>query len=338
MRWYDKDNGRELLAERQKGNQLQLFHDRPSLWDAWDLDPRYEQQPAGSPLLTRREAVLRGRVLDILQFRWEYGRSVIEQTVLLPKRGRRVDFQTKVLWQEDHKLLKVAFPVDVLAGKATYEIPFGALERPTHRNTSWDQAQYEVCGHRFADLSEHGYGVSLLNDCKYGYDIHGNVLRLSLLRAPSWPDRHADRGEHEFTYSLYPHAGDWREAQVVREAAALNAPLRPVAAPAGGGQAAYPPRQSWLDFRSGHVILETVKAAEDGSGRVLRLYESSGGRAEAVIGGLPEQARFFAANLLEEESGELHAENGTLRLTFRPFEVKTIKIRLGQDDKGRPDR
>lgn len=328
VRWYDKDHDRELLPEGEKGNQLLLFHDRPTLWDAWDIDPRYEKQPAGIPLLAERRVVHSGQILDVFQFRWEYGQSVIEQQMILPKQGRRIDFKTRVQWREDHKLLKVAFPVDVLADKATYEIPFGALERPTHRNTSWEQAQYEVCGHRFADLSERGYGVSLLNDCKYGYDIHGHTMRLSLLRAPSWPDLHADRGEHEFTYSLYPHAGDWRDAHVVREAAALNAPLRIIAGEQGG---LYPELHCWMDFHSDHVILDTIKPSEDGCGSVLRLYESSGGRSEAILRGLSSEARIYEASLLEEEREELRTEQGKLRLKFKPYEIKTIKIK--QDTK-----
>lgn len=171
-----------------------------------------------------------GAVQDILRFRWKLGQSEITQDMILHHHNPRIDFQTHVSWNEAHKLLKVGFPIDVVTDKATYEIPFGALERPTHRNTSWEQAQYEVCGHRFADVSERGYGVSLLNDCKYGYDIQGSTIRLSLLRAPKWPDATADLGEHDFTYSLYPHRGDWREAHTVRRAAELNHELYTFAA------------------------------------------------------------------------------------------------------------
>lgn len=176
-RWYDKSADRELLQPGQTGNQLQFYHDTPPLWDAWDIDPRYEQQPAGKAKLLDCRVLTSGPVQTVLKFRWQLHESLIEQEIVLPRNSRRVDFRTRVSWREQHKLLKVAFPVDIVAAKATYEIPFGALERPTHRNTSWEQAQFEVCGHRWADLSEGGYGVSLLNDCKYGYDIHDGVLR-----------------------------------------------------------------------------------------------------------------------------------------------------------------
>ncbi|MCL6457170.1 MAG: alpha-mannosidase [Gorillibacterium sp.] len=324
IRWFDKKAGRELILEGQKANELQFYHDTPTEWDAWDLDSRYEQQPAGKPELLERKVLIHGKVLDILGFRWQLNCSVIEQKIIFYKHTGRVDFQTTVDWQEEHKLLKVAFPVEILATKATYEIPFGALERPTHRNTSWEQAQFEVCGHRFADLSENGYGVSLLNDCKYGYDIHDGVMRLSLLRSPGWPDQLADRGEHVFTYSLYPHAGDWRQAKVVREAADLNEALQAVKTDAHSGL--HPSQHAWLNFQSEHVQLETIKRAEDGSGTILRMYESAGGRDTVTLDLLKDNLRFSQVNLLEEESSQLAATKGKLTLTFKPFEVKTIKI------------
>lgn len=326
VRWFDKEAGRELLPAGQKGNQLQLFHDTPVSWDAWDVDPRFEEQPADRLELIGKKLVASGATGDILLLCWKLSRSVIEQKVFLYKHTRRVDFQTKVQWHEDHKLLKVAFPVDILAAKATYEIPFGALERPTHRNTSWEQAQFEVCGHRWADLSESGYGASLMNDCKYGYDVRGNVLRLSLLRSPSWPDRTADRGEHLFTYSLYPHDGDWRQGHVVREAADLNVPLQVLAAEKHAGGPSETGSCSWLRFRSEHVVLETVKEAEDGTGTIIRLYESTGGRGTATLAWDEENVRACTANLLEEESGELPVDGGVLKLDFKPFEIRTVKL------------
>ncbi|ASA24209.1 alpha-mannosidase [Paenibacillus donghaensis] len=323
-RWLDKSADRELIPAGQNANQLQFFHDTPPLWDAWDLDSRYEQQPAGAAILLDKQVITRGSVLISLKFRWQLNASVIEQEIVLPRHGRRVDFRTRVLWNEEHKLLKVAFPVDVVTTKATYEIPFGALERPTHRNTSWEQAQYEVCGHRWADLSENDYGVSLLNDCKYGYDIHDGVIRLSLLRAPSWPDKNADRGEHFFTYSLYPHSGDWGKGQVVKEAADLNEPLLAVQQHPHPG--IHPDTHAWLGFRSEHVLLDTIKSAEDGSGTIIRLYESAGRRGTATIDWLAEEIRASSADLLEGETGTLEAQDGILKLSFRPYEVKTIKI------------
>lgn len=324
VRLFDKAAGREIVPAGEAANRFGFFHDRPVLWDAWDLDDRYEEQPAGEAELLERTIVRRSGLEDVLRFKWRIGQSEIEQDVVFRKGERRIDFRTRVDWNESHKLLKVAFPVDVRADKATYEIPFGALERPTHRNTSWERAQYEVCGHRFADVSEYGYGVSLLNDCKYGYDVQGSTLRLSLLRAPKWPDVTADLGEHRFTYSLYPHEGDWRTAHTTRKGAEFNAPAAVAKAERHTGT--LPPQGSLFAYAGDHVVLDTVKPAEDGSGIVLRFYESAGGRGEAEIGWPRPIGRAMLSNALEADGEELPLENGKLRLYFKPYEIKTIKL------------
>ncbi|WNS46817.1 alpha-mannosidase [Paenibacillus sp. MMS20-IR301] len=333
---YDKEARREIVKPGERANRLYFFHDRPVLWDAWDIDSRYEAQPAGDAVLLERRLLSSGPVCDVLFFRWSIGQSEIRQELILYHADRRIDFKTTADWHEAHKLLKVGFPVDVITSKATYEIPFGALERVTHRNTSWEQAQYEVCGHRFADVSEHDYGVSLLNDCKYGYDIQGSTIRLSLLRAPRWPDHSADQGTHEFTYSLYPHRGDWRTAHTLRKAAELNHPAYAVAAAiassagarAGTASAAgmLPAAGSFIPFDGKQVILDTVKPAEDGSGSILRLYESAGGRETVKLSWPQPYSRLYLSNALEEEEELLQAEDGVLTLEFRPFEIKTVKI------------
>ncbi|PWW33688.1 MULTISPECIES: alpha-mannosidase [Paenibacillus] len=323
-RWYDKSMQREWLKPGDKANELQFFHDRPTYWDAWDMDPRFESQRAGVAELISREVVQRGVTQDILRFHWKLNESEIHQDIILYRHQRRVDFKTKVNWAESHKLLKAAFPVDLISAKAAYEIPFGALERPTHNNTSWEQAQFEVCGHRWADISEGNSGVSLLNDCKYGYDIKDQTIRLSLLRAPKWPDEHADQGEHEFTYSLLPHQGDWREAGVVRRAMELNHPVRVVASERHSGT--LPAEHSWVHFHSEHVILDTIKASEDGTGTVLRFYESSGGRETVQIQWADACIRTSVVNLLEDEIRPLACHEGKFELTFKPYEIQTVKL------------
>lgn len=326
---YDKAARREVVKPGERANRFHFFHDRPVLWDAWDLDSRYERQPAGDAELLEKRLVSAGEVCDVLGFKWRIGESELEQELILYHEDRRIDFKTRVVWNEAHKLLKVGFPVDVLADKATYEIPFGAIERPTHRNTSWEQAQYEVCGHRFADVSEHGYGVSLLNDCKYGYDTQGSTIRLSLLRAPKWPDRTADLGIHEFTYSLYPHLGDWREAHTLRKAAELN--LAAVTIPCSGGEGTRPAAASLLEFTGVHTVLDTVKLSEDGTGSILRLYESAGGRETVRLRWPLPHAGMYRSNALEEELEPFSAEEGGLELEFAPFEIKTVKIIHSRD-------
>lgn len=332
VRWLDKAAQRELLRPGAKANELQFFHDKPTYWDAWDIDPKYEQQPAGKAELIGKRLILSGDTADIIRFEWKLGQSRITQDLILYPHQKRVDFRTRVQWQESHKLLKVAFPVDIVSTKAAYEIPFGALERPTHRNTSWEQAQYEVCGHRWADISEgSGYGVSLLNDCKYGYDVKDGVLRLSLLRAPKWPDNTADQGEHEFTYSLYPHERDWRSAEVVRRAAELNHPAVALRLPAGSGNGAgqgkLPSTNTLLELDSRTVVLDTVKIAESGEGIVLRLYESTGNRDRIAFRLPPAAKRASIVNLLEDELEACSiGQGGMIALTFKPFEIKSIHL------------
>ncbi len=321
----DKDADREVIQPGQAANVFQFFHDRPTEWDAWDVDPRFEQQPAGKAKLLDKKIIASGGVRDVLRFRWQLNRSTIEQDVIFYKYDRRIDFKTHVSWHEAHKLLKVAFPVDVLTEKATYEIPFGSLERATHRNTSWERAQFEVCGHRFADVSERGYGVSLMNDCKYGYDIQGSVMRLSLLRAPQWPDVQADIGEHDFTYSLYPHAGDWRSANTVQAAAALNQEIPVVRTTVHEGDLS--PSMPALLYTGEHVILDTVKPAEDGTGVIVRLYESAGGRESVMLNWRQGFDRAVLSGALEEDGEEIELIEGVaVALDFKPYEIKTVKF------------
>jgi alpha-mannosidase len=277
--------------------------------------------------------------MDILRFHWRLGASDLVQDVIFYANDRRIDFKTRVDWQESHKLLKVGFPLDIIADKATYEIPFGSLERSTHNNTSWEKAQFEVCGHRFADLSEGGYGVSLLNDCKYGYDIKGSNIRLSLLRSPKWPDDQADLGVHEFTYSLFPHEGDWRQAHTVRKASELNQELTAVslqgsavqeaklAQQAQSNLAALPAEQAFLTLDSRHVVLDTVKPAEDGDGLILRFYESAGGRETITLTNMElAPVRACLTDALETEQDDITLAEGRLSLSFRPYEIKTVKL------------
>ncbi|CAM3899540.1 alpha-mannosidase [Lederbergia lenta] len=323
-RLYDKKAKREVVKSGETANQLQLFHDRPLYWDAWDIDSKFAEQQADQVKLLSVSVIQKGKTKDILRFKWSISQSMLEQDIVFYHHTRRIDFETKVEWKEAHKLLKVAFPVDVLTNRAAFEIPFGTVERATHTNTSWEQAQFEVCGHRFADLSETNYGVSLLNDCKYGYDVKDNVLRLSLLRAPKWPDPGADQGFHEFTYSIYPHEGNWQEANIVRRGYELNHPISVLTTTNHEG--VLPSQHSFVKIRGKHGVLDTVKPSEDKRGLVLRFYESGGGREQInmqIAGSLNSAEE---TNLLEEHISTLAVEDGELVIDLQPFEVKTIRL------------
>jgi alpha-mannosidase len=310
---WDKDHDREVLSGR--GNVFTLHEDHPNEYDAWDIDSTFEDRVV--ELLDAHAVEITGSELRVER---RFGTSTITQTISL--HGRRLDFDTEVDWHEHHKLLKVAFPVAVRSSRATYEIQHGQIERPTVRNTSWDAAMYEVCAQRWADLSETGYGVALLNDCKYGHDIRGDVMRLSLLRAPGWPDPQADRGRHSFRYALLPHAGDVLEGDVVAEAEAFNLPL--VVRDAGGADTA-----SFVSVDRRGVSIEAVKKADREEALVVRVCEVAGRRGPVTITvdapGLTSAAR---TDLLERDTGALElAAGGSVTLRLGPFELATVIFR-----------
>ncbi|HEX2979033.1 MAG TPA: glycoside hydrolase family 38 C-terminal domain-containing protein [Anaerolineaceae bacterium] len=246
--------------------------------------------------------------------------------MLVYRDNPRIDFRTRVDWHEHQVLLKVAFPVAVRSTRATYEIQFGSVERPTHWNTSWDWARFEVPGHKWVDLSEGDYGVAILNDCKYGHDVKGNLMRLTLIKSGINPDPTADQGEHIFTYSLLPHAGDWRSAGVVEAAYELNYPLLAAALPAGQ-PGDLPENLAFAEVDARNVIVETLKQAEDGQGWIVRVYEAKQCRSSQVR--LKFARPLTAAvecNLVEEEERPVEWDEQGIRFAIRPFEIKTFRV------------
>jgi alpha-mannosidase len=325
---FDHAAGRQVLAAGKPGNVLQLLHDYPNNWDAWDVDisahEKFEEIRDVESIEVIEDQLLRATVRVVRRF----GKSVLTQHINLRAGSRRIDFVTEVDWQEDHRFLKVAFPVNVHSLRATYETQFGHLERPTHFNTSWDLARFEVCGQKWADLSEGNYGVALLNDCKYGYDISGHTMRLSLLRAPTSPDPVADRGRQDFTYALLPHGGDFQLGDVVAEAYALNNPLQLVAIGRQAGER--PPVQSFFSVDQPGVVIETVKKAEKEDAVILRLYDAYNTHCRVSLKiGLPMQS-VATADLMENTLEMLMSENGTVILEVAPFEIITLKITLAR--------
>jgi alpha-mannosidase len=251
--------------------------------------------------------------------------SYLKQTVSLTCVSPRLDFDTWVDWHEKQVFLKVEFPIQVRAELATYEIQFGHVQRPTHYNTSYDLARFEVCAHRWADFSEHGYGVALLNDCKYGYSAYQNVMRLSLLRGSfSQPDPTSDQGQHRFRYALLPHSGSLQEAGVIAEGYRFNVPLllaRSTRAQAG----------PFFEVDQPAVVIDTVKKAEDSRELILRLYESFGGRWPVRLKSSLPVISAVRCNLLEEEVSErLEWPEDGLEMDLQPFELLTIKLRLAE--------
>lgn len=315
---YDKKADRQVLREGQLGNVLEIYEDKPINYEAWDIDIFYTQKMETAVMSGEPEVIEDGAQKMVLRFRYPYHKSEIVQDMTVYAENGRIDFVTHVDWHESHRLLKAAFYTDIRSTKATYDIQFGHVERPTHWNNSWDWARFEVCGHKWADLSEEGYGVSLLNDSKYGYNIKDNAMKLSLLKSAKYPDTEADMGEHDFTYALYPHQGTIIEGGVIEEANYLNLPAR-----AAAGAFADSRRIVCLDGEG--VQIDVVKKAEDDNAIVVRFHECRGGRRKVTLSSEFDVKRFVPCNLLEHDCGEA-TEGSSAELTLHPFEIRTMKM------------
>jgi alpha-mannosidase len=324
VRLYDKTNAREALADR--ANQLWAYVDKPRSWDAWDVDETYERDGEEVGGIEKIEVVAAGPVLAAVRVERRFRESRIVQTYELFTGSRRLDIATEIDWHERQVLLKARFPVAVRSHEATYETMYGAVRRATHRNTSREAAQFEGSAHRFMDMSEPGYGVAILNDAKYGHGAYENVMTLSLLRSPLYPDPLADEGEHRFIYSIFPHAGDWTEAGVAAEAFALNSRL--ITVPASSDTADGP---GFVQVDGTELGFGTLKQAFDGDGLVLRVYEPNGGRGPVTLRFSEPVVAVERVNLLEApaEGGPIEVTDGgaTARFDVRPFEVVSLRIR-----------
>ena len=316
---YDKTFEREVLAGR--GNQLWLFTDIPRQFDAWDIDETYADEGTELLAVADPEIVEQGPIRAALRAVRRYEEIEIIQDYRLTAHSRRFEIATKVRWHGRRRLLRAIFSFAIHTHEVWSETAFGAVARPNHRNTPWDQARFEIPVHRWADLSEPGYGVSLLNNGKYGYSAHGNVLGISLLRGPIYPDPYADEGEHEFVYAVYPHTGDWRNG-TIREAEEMHTPLKVV--PTSGS--------SWptlFRLSDESLRLASLKKAEDSEAIILRLYEPHGGRGKTTIETAIPLQKAVIVNILEDEMHELTIE-GERRITFefKPFQVISLKLSL----------
>lgn len=330
----DRQADRQVLPEGHVANLLETFEDRSARWDAWDIPQYYTEHPVPGPELENLKVLEQDAVHVTIEMNYSMPiigkgpQSTIKQRMTVYANHPRIDFATEVDWHEHHVVLKAAFPVDVRATEASYQVQWGHLCRPTHTNTSWDVARFEVPAHQFADLGEHGYGVALMNDCKYGYHIQDNLMRLTLLRSPTGPHAFADQGYHQFTYSLLPHSGSFQDAGVVRAAAELNVPVIAVATDAHSGKLAA--TCGFLDCDNPAVVIETVKPAEDGKGIIVRLYEAHGSHAQATLAFAQAPKSVEHVNLLEQsydEDIDLKATGNEATLRIRPFQIVTLRVR-----------
>lgn len=323
---YDKKECREVLKKGMKANVFQAFEDKPHKYDAWDINIYYQEKMWEIDEAESVEVVENGPVRACVRIRRKFLDSTIIQNLYVYNDTPRIDFATQIDWKEKQVLLKAAFPVDIHADKATYEIQYGNVERPTHWNTSWDFARFEVCGHKWADLSEDGYGVSLLNDCKYGYDIKEGVMRLTLLKSAAHPNPDADREMHEFTYSLYPHCGDWKNSGTVQMAYTLNNPMYSKVEEAHSGS--LPEEFSLVCVDQPNVVVEVVKKAEDSEDLILRLYECYNRRSAVTVNFSLRLDTVIECDLMENELERVPSKDDSFEFTIKPYEIKTFKIRI----------
>lgn len=322
-RLFDRHARREVLAENDVANVMQAFEDKPRQYDAWELEASFDQKKEAIDEFLGATVISDGALRIAIRLQWRYRNSRIDQEMVLYQDSPRIDFRTGIDWQEREKMVKVAFPVRIRSSEATYDIQYGNVRRPTHRNTSWDHAKFEVVGHQWADLSEEGYGVALLNDCKYGYDIRGNLMRLTLLKSSNYPDPQADLGSHQFTYSLLPHAGSWQQAGVARHAWDLNAPLYAAPGAVDGGLDG----RSLLGCDNPNVMIDVLKKAEDSDHLIVRLHEFAGSRGPLKLRSDLHLVRWQPCDLLERPTGP-EQQGEEIGDTVSPYQIRTYRVVL----------
>ncbi len=319
----EKHSGREAVAPGSAANHFVIFDDTPANWDAWDVDAYHLEKRDEVGAAVSAKVIEEGPLRAALAFEYTLSpNSSLRQVVSLTALANHLEFSTDVDWHEDHKFLKVEFPVNVRSQQATYEIQFGHLQRPTHFNTSWDMARFEVCAHKWADLSEPDFGVTLFNDCKYGGGTQGNIMRLSLLRAPKMPDPTADMGKHTFRYGLMAHSGTFQQADVVRTGYEFNVPLL------ASLTDAQPIDVSFFQIDQAGVIIDTVKKAEDSDAIIVRLYEAFGCKQSVLLGSSLAVVSAARCNLLEVEDEPVAWQDGQVALDLHPFQIVTLKLHL----------
>lgn len=318
---YDKECKREVI--NGKANVLRCYEDFPRDFDNWEITNYYKDKFEDINSVDSVENIS-GNGFGGFEIVRSYNNSKVIQRVIVYSKSRRIDFETNIDWHENHKVLKAIFPVDIYSNKATYEIQFGNVERSTHENTSWDAAQFEVCAQKWIDVSENGYGVSILNDCKYGHAVSGNEMSITLLKCGTYPNPVADEGEHKFTYSLYPHKDGFAEGGTINEAYLLNRPMQAVKCL---GEGNLPEKYSLVSCDSDNIIIETVKQSENGKGIIVRLYDAWGGKSMPTLNFGFGIKKIHLCDMLENPL-EVISQSNSVTLNVRNFEIITLLIEI----------
>ncbi|MFO7897158.1 MAG: glycoside hydrolase family 38 C-terminal domain-containing protein [Candidatus Cloacimonadales bacterium] len=317
---FDKEAQREVLAG--SANQLLLWEDQPNNWGAWDVNHFYRETTPQPAKLLESKLIYHSALQASIWQKFTIGNSTIEQTLTLCDDSKFIKIETQVDWREEHKMLRVEAAAAIYSQQASYEIQYGTLQRPTHANTSWDAAKFEVVAQRFADLSQPDYGLALINDCKYGHYIQGNVLSLNLLRSPKDTDKEADLHQHQFTFGYFPHLGELTQSDTLKTAHELNSPLicTPIA------KIPLPASKSWWSLTDSQVKIETIKPAEDGEGIILRLYETKGANCQTRLQAAEPWQQLLETDMLENKLQVICQNQQEQALQFKPFEIRTFRL------------
>ncbi len=323
---FDKKSNFETLKQGACGNELQAFKDTPKKYDAWNIDPgTYDVPPTKLDMVDSIKMVEGGPLRSVVRISRHWQNSTFVQDLILYTGSDEVEVANNFDWHETHVLLKAAFPLSATAPMATYEIPYGTIERPTTRNNSFEKAKYEVPAMRWADMGDAQHGFSLINNTKYGYDGVGDLLRLTLLRSPTWPDPNADRGRHKFTYALYPHAGSWKDAATVEHGYNYNYKLQAMQVDGHAGEMG--PEHSFFGVDAKNVVVTAVKKAEDGNGLIVRFYEWAGKGGNVTVSVPPGAKSATLTNLMEKpEGGALAVTGDKVTVPVTPYEIQTVRV------------
>lgn len=320
-RIYDRENDREVLQQEGKGNLIRMYEDKPIYYENWDIDNYYEEKYWDVTDVEEARWMETGPVRAVLYLRRKISLSEIEQKICFYADTRRIEFETRIDWHDHQHLLKAGFPLNIHTQEAEFDIQFGSIRRRITRNTTWERAMFETCGQKWADLSEGHYGVSLLNDCKYGHSVKDGCLSLTLLKSGTEPDPTADQEEHFFTYALYPHRGTRIEADTVAQGYYLNQPLL--------GMQGTPkiPVFGLIRAEEKNAVIETVKPAEDGNGIIVRLYESDNSETRVHLHFSFPASAVYQCSCLEEKVRDLSLEeNGEVSFLLHPYEIATLRF------------
>lgn len=323
-RFFHKPSGRTVAPQGEVMGRLLAFEDRPNVYDAWEVKAFYDEKCRAIDDVQSCEIIETGALRTVMRVVRRFQESTIQQDYIFYSDVDRVDIQYTIDWHEKHILLKVDYPVDVNASRATFDIQFGNIERSAHNNTTWDFAQFEACGHKWADLSDNSFGLSVLNDCKYGWNVKEGHIRPSILRSATEPNPNQDRETHYVTYALYPHIGAVQDSRVVQEGYELNVPLYTSFVHAKQGS--LPAEFSAVSCDKDTVIVETLKKAEDSDAMIVRTYETWNRKTDCTLSFGKPVRQAYLCNLLEERDEPIEPDGCQIRLSYKPFQIQTLKV------------